>query len=304
MIKYLFFLSFFLSSIFASNAFISPSELKTSLEDKNLIIIDVDKKSLFTKGHIENSVNANVLAFIDKPINVNPNNLQNLSLQKKMNLASSRVIQKELRRLGINKDSKIIIYDHNTDDGMQKSAFLAFVLIHSGFDDVQILDGGYMSWVFQNQILVSTNISKVEKYGNIEVQPRKQLLINTSYLKKNISKVKILDTRSPRHYFGVLKSNKIDRLGHIPKAMSSFDVDKFHIDYTLRKQEELDAIYLTGHELKNSDEIIVYSDNLINSAMEWYILYKQMGFINTKIYENSLLEWGNNNYPLIKFKWE
>jgi len=305
MLKYLFFFIFFYSSLFASSAFISPKKLKNILDDNNLIIIDTDDKSLYAKGHIKNSINVNILSFIDKPINIDPNDLQNESLQKKMKLASTHVIEKELHILGISKDSKVVIYNHNTIDAMQKSAFLAFVLIYSGFDNVQILDGGYMSWVFQNQILVSTTISKAKKYGDLQIQPRKYLLAKASYIQDNNSDTTILDARSPRHYFGILKSDKIDRLGHIPKAKSSYDVDKFYRDYTLRKQEELDSIYMSGLGLKSSDEIIVYSDNLINSAMEWYVLYKQMGFMDTKIYENSLLEWGNNEtYPLTRFKWE
>jgi len=303
MLKYFIFINIIIVNIFASNAFISPNELKNSLNNKNLIILDVSKKSIYQNGHIQNSIHADISKFIDKQININPENAQNKKFEKNIAIASKRVIQKELRNLGINNNSEIIIYDHNTKDGMSKSAYLAFVLIYSNFENVRILDGGYMSWVFQNQILVDTKVSNKINYGNIEVKIKSDLFINTSYLKDNISKIKILDARSPKHYFGILKSNTINKLGHIPKATSSFYKDKFHTDYTIRSQEDLNSIYLNGHELKNNDETIIYADNILNSSMEWFILYKQMGFKNTKIYKNSLFEW-INKYELTRFKWE
>jgi thiosulfate/3-mercaptopyruvate sulfurtransferase len=305
MIRYIFVLGVFLSSLFGGNGFISPSELKSSLDDENLVIIDVDERSIYKKGHIENAINADIISFLDRPINVNPDEFQNVSFKKKMLLADERVIEKELRALGINKNSKVVIYDHNTDDGKLKSAFLAFVFIYSGFDNVQILDGGYMSWVFENQILVSTESYNAKSYGNIEVKSREHLLVDTQNVKNSISKVKMLDTRSPRFYYGVLKSENIEKLGHIPRASSSYYEDKFYADGVLRENQDLKAIYFNGHNLKNDDKVIVYSDNLLNSAMEWYVLYKEMGFKNAKIYENSLLEWANKeNNKLTRFKWE
>ncbi len=82
-------------------------------------------------------------------------------------------------------------------------------------------------------------------------------------------------------------------------------MDKFLRDGTLREQKELDEIYIYGHELKISDEVIVYGDTVFSASMEFYILYKQMGFKNAKLYEASLLEWGNAlDLPITRFKWE
>ena len=305
MLKSFIFISLTLTTIFASEAFISPLELKNSLDEKNLIILDIAKNSIYKDGHIEGSINTNVSDFIAKNINIKAEDAQKTNLVNKIDLTSKYTIEKELRTLGINNNSKVVIYHHNTKDAMNKSAYLAFVLIYSGLENVSILDGGYMSWVFQNQILVSTKKSKDIIYGDIDVKTRPKLFVDTKYLKDDKSNLKLLDARSYKNYLGILKSNSINKAGHIPKATNSFYKDKFFTDEMLRSKEDLDAIYVDGHELKKSDEVVVYADNILNASMEWFILYKEMGFKNAKIYKGSLFEWVNDKqYKLIKFKWE
>ncbi len=303
--KYIILLITTLFTAFASNAFITPSELKKSLTDENLIIIDVSNKSLYSKGHIENSIHSDVSVFIDKAIYINPENMQNTDIKNKYIIAPSYTLENELRALGINSDSKVVIYDHNTKSGILNSSLLAFVLIYSGFDNVSILNGGYMAWVFENQILISSEPTKVQDYGNIIVKLNTDILVDVEDVNDSISKIKTLDARSPEEYFGIIKSNEIDRLGHIPYSSNSYYKYKFNTDSTLRCKEDLHSIYINGHELNKDDKVIIYADNIYTASMEWYIMYQEMGFKNTKLYQRSLLEWGNDEkYKLTRFKWE
>ena len=64
--KYLLLLSISFLTLFASDAFITPSELKNSLEDNNLIIIDVTNTVTYETSHIQNAINCNVAKFIKK----------------------------------------------------------------------------------------------------------------------------------------------------------------------------------------------------------------------------------------------
>jgi len=196
-----------------------------------------------------------------------------------------------------------VIYDHNSKNGSITSAYMALMLIYSGLDDVKILDGGYMAWVFQNQILVTRQVVD-KKYGTVDVNLRTKLFVDTSYVKKNLQNIKILDARASDEYFGITKSKNIEKFGHIPYASSSSYRVKFLKDLTLRPQNELTQIYKKGHNLKIDDEVIVYSKSIIDASMEWYILYQHMGYKNAKIYTNSLMGWLNHEYNLIRFKWE
>ncbi len=264
------------------------------LEEKNLVIIDVADTAIYKASHIKGAINSNVNKFI----NQDPKNIYSL-----MNAID--IIQKELRELGINEDSKVVIYSHNTDTGILNSSYLAFILLYSGFENLTILDGGYMAWVFENERLTSSISPDSKDEGNILVKPQEHLLVSLDMLQNSLSSVKILDARSPQMYYGVERSNKVFSIGHISHASSSYYKDKFLKDTTLRTQQELDEIYLYGHEIKKNDEVIVYADNVFTASMEFYILYKHMGFRNTKLYEASLLEWGNAlDLPITRFKWE
>lgn len=289
MMKYLLILILSYFTLLASDAFITPSELKASLDDKNLIVIDVSDIQLYDTSHIEGAIYADISKFIDKN-----------SLKTYPQLASEETIQKALRKLGINSDSKVVIYSHNSQQAIFNSSYLAFVLLYSGLDDVSILDGGYMAWVFENELLISSITPDIEK-GNITVEPRKYLIATGEDVKN--STAKILDARSYDEYYGVSRSEGVERVGHIKGAKSSYYETKFLKDYTLRDRSELDELYIAGHELGSNDEIIVYARDVLSASMEFFILYKLMGFKNTKLYEASLLE-NNKELPMTRFKWE
>ncbi|PHQ65788.1 MAG: thiosulfate sulfurtransferase [Sulfurimonas sp.] len=292
--RYLLLLGISFLTLFASDAFITPSELKNSLEEKNLIIIDVADANIYKASHIKGAINSDVSKFV----NQEPENIYSL-------MNSSEIIQTELRDLGINQDSKVVIYSHNTDKGILNSSYLAFILLYSGFENLTILDGGYMSWVFENERLTSSILPDSKDDGNIVVKPSKNLIVNRERVQNSLAYTPILDARSTQLYYGIERSQRVTSIGHISYAKSSYYKDKFLRDGTLRNQEELDEIFIYGHGLKNSDEVIVYADSALSATMEFYILYKHMGFKNTKLYEASLLEWGNKlNLPMTRFKWE
>jgi len=290
--KYLLILAISIFKLSAFDAFITPSELKMSLSDKNLIIIDVADSFTYKKSHIKDAIHADVSKFVNHE---SPYSLMN----------PVEVIQNELKELGINKDSKVVIYSHNTEEGVLNSSYAALILLYSGFENISILDGGYMAWVFENELLTSSLKSEKPDNGNFIVKINPNILISRNILLDNLTTATILDARSPQAYFGIERSDGVASIGHISFAKSSFYKDKFLRDGTLREQSELDEIFIYGDELKIDDEVIIYADTIFRASMEFYILYKHMKFKNARIYEASLLEWGNAlDLPMTRFKWE
>ena len=290
--KYLLILAISFFNLVASDAFITPGELKKSLHDTNLIIIDVADYKIYKASHIKGARHADISKF------VNPESLYSL-------MHSPQIIQKELSNLGINSDSKVVIYSHNTENGILNSSYMAFILLYSGFENLAILDGGYLAWVFENELLTSSITPDSKNDGNFIVKLNKEILVTSDYIQDNLAAVTMLDARSPQMYYGIKRSNNVRLTGHISYAKSSYYMDKFLRDGTLREQKELDEIFIFGHELKENDEVIIYADTVFRASMEFYILYKHMGFKNSKLYEASLLEWGNSiDLPMTRFKWE
>ncbi len=274
-------------------AFISPMELKKILNDSNTIIIDTDSSKIYNKGHINNAINVNIHNFIKEELNP-------YHLMKSNSSIKNRIID-----LGINKDSKVIIYSHNIDTTELNSSYLAFILITFGFENVSILNGGYMAWVFENERLVSSESFSAKDDGNFIPKKNQNIIVTQDYVLNNIANSKMLDARDSMYYYGTHKSPKTKAYGHIPNAKSSYYGNKFYIDKTLREKNELNEIYFQGFNLNKDEEVIVYADNIFVASMEWYILYKSMGFKNAKIYEASLVEYfRDSTNPKIRFKWE
>ncbi len=276
--------------LFAFDAFVSPAELKSSLDDKNLIIIDVASKDIYKKSHITGAIHLDTASFIDEH-----------STYQQMN--TPEVIQEHLRNAGINTNSKVLIYAHNTPQGLLKSSYFAFVLIAHGFENVSILDGGYMAWVFEYPLLSSTTTHSAEAEGNFSVIRNNTLSVDANYIQTQQT-LTLLDARAPKEYYGIKKSLGIDVLGHIPMAQCAYYAYSFLQDSTLRNLNELNQIYLKGFALSADTDIVVYADTIFASSMTWYILYKKMGFKQTKIYEKSFKEWSDLKLPIKRFMWE
>lgn len=276
----------------ANEAFVPPSYLKESLDNDNLILIDVGAKNLYNISHIDGAIHVNVSDFLD-------------IFSPYMLMKSADDIQDEIIKLGINDNSEVIIYSRNTDKSLLDSSYIALILITHGFDNVSILDGGYMAWVFENALLTSSMEFESEIDGNATLSFNNKITVDFDYVKDNISKVKLLDSRSPDEYYGIDRSTNTNEVGHIPNASSSYYKDKFLTDGTIRDIDELQEMFLNGYDLNASNEVIIYGDNVFSASMNWYILYNHLNFKNAKIYEASLLEWGNYDLlPMTRFKWE
>jgi len=291
--KYIFIILTFSFNLLAMEAFVTPKELAKVLNNKNTIVLDVDKLAAYNKGHINGAIHVDISSFLR--IEQNPYKL----------MKSDNTIKDKIIDLGINEDSKVVIYSHNTEYGNLNSSYLAFILITFGFENVSILDGGFMSWVFENERLVSSKSSKGKDDGNFIPSKNTDIIVDKKYVLDNISKTAILDARESKYYYGTHKSNNTQKFGHIKSAKSSYYGDKFLVDGTLREKNELNDIYYIGFDLKQNQDIIIYADDVFKASMEWYLLYKVMKFKQVKIYEASLLEYfDTKNNPTVRFKWE
>ena len=273
----------------ASSGFVTPKELESQLNDNNLVLIDVTDKATYNLGHLPNAVLANVAEL-------------RMNVQKHQLMKPSAEIELIARSLGINNDSKIIIYGHGKDKELLKSSYLALALILNGAKDVSILDGQYKDFTHKFNHL--TDNSKI-KPGNFTAIFNPDIIVDLKYVESHIGKTPMLEARAPEFYYGTAQSGGVERLGHISQAMSSFWKDKFNKDETLRSKEDLDAIFLKGYALQQDKEVILYCTGGLEASMNWYILYQNMGFKKAKIYDASMREWGNTkSTPMRTFQWE
>lgn len=268
-------------SLFASKAFISPEELKNELNNKNLVLIDVTDELTFKKSHILHA------------LRVDASGLRKKVKTYKL-LKSPKEIQKIARSLGINNDSKIVIYGHDKIKEIIKSSYVATALIANGAngDNISILNGGFAEWTFEYPELISKETHK-PKEGNFVSKFNPNILVDMKYVKNNMNKIPIIESRPSRYYFGDARSNGVRRLGHIPNAMTSFWGDKFNSDKTVIDKKELESIFFKRHKLNPDEPLIIYCTGGLEASMNWYIATQVLGFKKAKLYDASLREWGN-----------
>jgi thiosulfate/3-mercaptopyruvate sulfurtransferase len=274
---------------YAYDAFISASELKNNLDNPKLVLLDINSQEDYDKSHIKNALHVDITRYI--------------STQKNIQTILSNIwTQRKLRQLGIQKDSDVVIYARSKEQ--LNASYFAMILILSGFENVSILDGGYMTWTFKYNRLVSSEESSAKSDESYEININKNLLVNTKYVKETLNNTQLIDSRDTPYYFGTKKLLSYKLFGHIPSAKSSFYKDKFLSDFTLRDDNDIEAIFISGLELNQEQDIIVYGDSVFDASMNWFIIYKKLGFKNAKIYEGSFKKWDEENLKTTSFKWE
>lgn len=235
------FLLFF--NAIANDAFIAPHELKNIHKDSNLILLDVSKRSEYEHSHIDGALHLDISKFIK-------------SKHPRMAVNFSQRVQKELKNLGVNKNSKVVIYARNQKDDYLNSTYVAFIPVQYGFENVTILDGGYMAWVFKYHDIISSKESKPSKDGTFEIKHDSSLLLSD---KHNQESHKIISTEYKKLFFD---------------------------DFTIRSDSEFRENLIDKFALNSKDEILISAGTIFEASPAWYILYKKFGFKNTKIYDD------------------
>jgi len=166
-------------------------------------------------------------------------------------LPEIRILENKLRSIGINNDSKVLIYD----DGDNSSAGrLWWMLKYYGLNDVFVLNGGFKKL----RVELLSNHEETFKRGNIILKPDDHMratyeeVLEFSQGNKTADQV-LVDSRSEERYQGIIEP--VDRKkGHIRNAVNVYFKNNFNADGTLKDQESL---------MKNFNNILNHKDLMV-----------------------------------------
>lgn len=258
-------------TIYAQDAFISAHDLRNSFDNEKLVLIDVSDS--YKISHIEGSISFDVNYLINK-------------VKSYKALKSSKRLKEIFGDIGIENDSNVVIYARNSFNDFKKTTFLAFVLISIGFEKVSILDGAYMSWVFEFDTLITKDKRELESYELTNLKEQ-NFIVDAKYIQENINTINIIDARDANEY----------AQGHIENASSCSYRLKFKHDYTLMSVDDIKYSCL-GY-FKDLSKAVVYADDIFTSSLEWFIINRVMGFKSSKIYYNSFVEYKDLELDII-----
>lgn len=261
-------------------AVISPEELKSIMNKKNLVIVDFRQPAKYTLEHIEGAVNA------WRSEEENPN------AEYGGMRATSEQFANFLESKGISNDTLVVIYDEKGDYDAARMWWIMALYGHD-LEKVRLLDGGLPAWKGSGY---GTTMAKPEikkgKYKMNESKFRMELLAEVDFVqsKLNSSDTVILDTRAEGEWDGSQLKKGATRKGRIPGAPWLEWSQSVQEDKTFKPADELKAMF----EAKGvtSDKLIIpYCQSAVRSAHTTFVLTQLLGYENVKNYDGSWIEW-------------
>lgn len=252
---------------------IEPTQLVKNIS--TYTVLDTRAEKLYKEGHIKGALNFPIILTYEH-------------IKNNGKLTNPIKMQKILRKLGLNLNSKIIVYDDGT---FFDATRLFWALEVYGFTDVKLLNTGYKNWQS-----LSYSISKEKpsvKSSNYIAQINNKRLatkFTTQIATRNPNQI-ILDARGEKAYNGDISSAK--RFGHIPKARNypaTHNINYGNKTQTLQTISKLKEIY---KDVDKSKKIVLYCAIGRIAATNYFAL-RELDY-NVANYDASWKEWGNDN---------
>jgi thiosulfate/3-mercaptopyruvate sulfurtransferase len=195
--------------------------------------------------------------------------------------------EQEVKALGVNKDSKVVIYD---DLGIYSSPRAWWLFKIFGFDNVCILNGGLPEWKKQHGFTVSKY--KISKYlGNFEANYKcnKVVLISdlpAIFINKNTS---IIDARSDARFHCMVPEPRMGlRSGTIPNSLN-LPFSQLLENGLLKSKAALQTEF--ARRTKNRNLVFTCGSGI--TACILYLAAQEAGYKTLKLYDGSWTEYGS-----------
>lgn len=196
-------------------------------------------------------------------------------------LPSMEKFIEEMKDLGINDDSTIVIYD---DGDLSMAGRLWWLLKYSGKENVYVLEGGIKDWQSNGNEL-TTETQEVPKSDLLSLNIKDSMIANINYVKKAIEseKICIVDARAKERYNGEVEP--LDRVaGHIPNALNFQWMDL--LENGVKSKEELIEHF---KPLEKYEEIIVHCGSGITGTVN-YMFMEEIG-LRPRLYAGGYSDW-------------
>lgn len=281
------------ATLSAIEGFISADKLASLMKRRvPLVLLDVGTIHAYRAGHITAAHHTAMEAWRQRE-------------GYHYRMRSPETLKPLIASLGIRNDTTVIIYGHNRQHELLKAVYVAMALYVMGHDETAILDGGFDAWEFDGSRVVQTGEGQAAVAGDFTGTLRDDLLVDLDYVRAHLHKLPMLEAREPDYYFGRLKSDGVRRAGHIPGAISAYWKNGFTDDMLVLPTKTVRAIFEEGYGIRPDDTVLVYCTGGLEAAMNWYLLHRILGYEKVRVYDASLMEWGNrDDMPMVRYRWE
>ena len=202
-----------------------------------------------------------------------------------------------LQKLGIEKNSHVIIYDDK--NGANASARFWWMLKAVGFEKIQVLDGG-IQMAKAKGLPTNSKKSEPKTVEKIEFKNWNLPQVDLNFIAENCEKSDylVIDVREKDRYDG--KTEPIDEIaGHIPGAINIPFKENLNDDGTFKNPEVLRNLYSKYFENFKKENIGIHCGSGV-TACHTLLALDYAGFEIPNLYVGSWSEWSRNDKPISK----
>lgn len=201
----------------------------------------------------------------------------------------------EAKKIGINNDSCIVIYDTH---GIYSSPRVWWLFKSMGFKNIAVLDGGFPAW---RKAKYPTEKKQTHSFifGNFKANYQPGKIINSDVVLESISdsKKQIIDARSTGRFNATaLEPRKEIRNGRIPTSKNMPYTAVLDTNY-LKNKEALKTIF---QKMDSDKKSMYFSCGTGITACILALAATVSGFSNIAVYDGSWTEWGSLTHLPIK----
>lgn len=267
----------------AESPLVSTEWLEKNLDSKKLRVVEVSvEPGVFERGHIPGA--QNLVWHTDLVETVS------------RDIAGPEKFTALVRKLGIDKDTTVILYGDNNN---WFAAWGAWVFAQYGLvDNVKLLDGGRKKWEAEKRPLDTRSAEAVaSSFTPAALSPAlRARFADVLAVARKERDEQILDIRSPDEFSGKVFApagvqELAIRAGHIPGSVNVPWGKAVNADGTIKPAAELKALYAAAG-IDGSKPVITTCRIGERSSHSWFVLSRILGY-PTRNYDGSWTEYGN-----------
>ncbi|NOQ70505.1 MAG: sulfurtransferase [Crocinitomix sp.] len=256
--------------------------LHENFHDKNLVLLDASIQSTAEgKTSIHKSITIKNARYFDLK-----NKFANLTSRFPNTIPTVEQFELEAKKLGINRDSKIIVFDNI---GSYTSPRVWWLFKIMGHQNVAVLNGGLPAWIDKGYETSEKHI-EADVRGDFSANFQEEILKNYKDILINVDaeKFTVIDARSKGRFDGIEpEPRKHLQSGRIPNSVNIPYKDLL-TDGEFKSQSELRKIFETKLA---SDQELVFSCGSGLTACIVMLAGHIAGYESKNLYDGSWSEW-------------
>lgn len=201
-------------------------------------------------------------------------------------MPSAELFEREVRALGVNRDSRVVVYDRI---GVFSSPRGWWMFKAMGHDAVAVLDGGLPAWHAAQLPLASE--PEVPAPGNFVARPRPGLFCDADHVARALDdpQARVLDARPENRFLGRTAEPRPGlRSGHMPNAVN-LPFSSVQERGLMRSPQDLAQLFRS--KVEGSPELVLSCGSGVTACV-LALGASLAGYSNLTVYDGSWSEWG------------